>query len=440
MRVFLCHSSKDKPIAIELARVLVRNQVRPYLDIWEFKGGESLVERISGAIVRESDFLIAIISRNSIHSSWVRQELRYAMTREIEHGSTFVIPILADECPVPDILSGKLYIPYRTGDAEAERKLLVALGLDHALPPGMQYLWYLAQWERSGVLPEDEFFRVFDQQLGVLAEETNSKEFVFRALVRNFSPDKQWFVNLFTEDEFIALADRILGDAKLDEAQRHREKTDRESIVRLAYLAALQWKSWKLGAWLCDTLRAEKRPAVRNASVECLLRLAADFLPARSDADRQESQKLAARVLATVEATHELIKNERYRHSQLEKLLTVVGRLGLESPEIGARLRELAEGPLGHYPLYGLTFWSDPESRGLIVQKLEQAASAEEATWLAKLCSGQITGRFIPEALPLFPSLARPEWTEAAKKRLRAMGEVLEQRTQAQARRGIAPG
>jgi hypothetical protein len=438
MRVFLCHSSKDKPLVYELAKVLVRNQVRPYLDVWEFRGGESLAERIAAAIVTESDYLIAVISRNSINSAWVRQELRYAVAREVEHGKTFVIPVLVEDCPVPDILKGKLYIQYVPGDAEAERKLIVALGLENALPREMQYLGYLAQWERNRVLPEDEFFTIFDQQLGHLADETGSKEFVFRALVRNFSPEKRWYVNLFTEDEFVRLATQVFTDRGLDDSQRHRDKTDRESIVRLVHLAAMEWRSWRLATWLSDVLRDERRPAVRNAAVESVLRLARDLSPPHTEEDREQARRLALHLISTAEIVPQVVAAERYRRSQLEKLFTAIGIFALESPQVASRVRALVGSEMGLYPLYALTFWSDADSRALLLNALENAGSPEEASWLAKLASGQITGRFVEAALPVLEAMPRPDWTDSMNKRIRAAASVLQMRIDAQQRRGMS--
>jgi len=70
--------------------------------------GDSLLKRVADAI-DGVDFLVAILSRDSVESSWVQHELEIAMTQEISSRRVFVLPIVIDDCVIPKYLTSKLY-------------------------------------------------------------------------------------------------------------------------------------------------------------------------------------------------------------------------------------------------------------------------------------------------------------------------------------------
>jgi hypothetical protein len=104
--VFLSHSSTDKFFARKLAEKLKSHGVQVWMDEAEPRVRDSLADRISGAI-KESDFVAAVLSQNSVRSNWVRQELRAAMDREVQGRRVDVVPIVIEKCQVPDYLADK---------------------------------------------------------------------------------------------------------------------------------------------------------------------------------------------------------------------------------------------------------------------------------------------------------------------------------------------
>ncbi|GAG43638.1 unnamed protein product, partial [marine sediment metagenome] len=76
------------------------------------------------------DYVIAVISKSSIQSEWVKRELDVAMNIEIEQKEVFVLPILIDDVDLPGFLKGKLFADFRNNefyDKELE-KVLQKLG------------------------------------------------------------------------------------------------------------------------------------------------------------------------------------------------------------------------------------------------------------------------------------------------------------------------
>ena len=109
--VFLSHSSKDKRFVRNLAAKLEQARIRVWLDEAELKIGQSLIERLREAI-DSVDFLIVVLSKSSITSSWVQKEIEIAMNQEIKNRRIKVLPILKEYVELPGFLEGKLYIDF----------------------------------------------------------------------------------------------------------------------------------------------------------------------------------------------------------------------------------------------------------------------------------------------------------------------------------------
>src|SRR5262245_31295605 len=110
--VFLIHSSSDKPFVRRLSHRLRNADITTWLDEVELKIGDSLLLKLSEAI-GSVDFVAAVLSKNSIASSWVEKELQIAMTRELHAKRVVVLPILIDDVVIPNYLSDKVYADFR---------------------------------------------------------------------------------------------------------------------------------------------------------------------------------------------------------------------------------------------------------------------------------------------------------------------------------------
>lgn len=128
--VFLSHNSKDKPWVRKLADRLTADGVVVWIDEAELNIGDSLIEKIAAGI-QNMRFVAAIISSNSVGSSWVQKELNLAMTKEIKGKTVTVLPLMIESCVLPNSLIDKLYADF-TQPENYEReysKLLRAIGI-----------------------------------------------------------------------------------------------------------------------------------------------------------------------------------------------------------------------------------------------------------------------------------------------------------------------
>ena len=129
--VFLSHSSLDKEIVRRIATRLGECGVDVWLDERELTPGDTILEHVSDSI-QYVDFVAVILSRSALASPWVKKELSMAMTREIQEQRKTVLPILIEECEIPDFLADKLYANFtdlRKFD-EAMIQLLSSLNAD----------------------------------------------------------------------------------------------------------------------------------------------------------------------------------------------------------------------------------------------------------------------------------------------------------------------
>ncbi len=108
LRVFLCHSSQDKPIVRELYRRLnAEGWIDPWLDEEKLLPGQDWRQEIP-QVVHNSDVVVVCLSKNSINKSgFVQKEIKLALdvADEKPDGAIFVIPARLEECEVPSRLS-----------------------------------------------------------------------------------------------------------------------------------------------------------------------------------------------------------------------------------------------------------------------------------------------------------------------------------------------
>ena len=96
-KVFISHASEDKERFVKKFALKLRNKgVDAWLDRWEIKPGDSLVDKIFEEGIGECSAFIIILSKNSVNKKWVKEELSCAVVSRIEK-STKIIPVKIDD-------------------------------------------------------------------------------------------------------------------------------------------------------------------------------------------------------------------------------------------------------------------------------------------------------------------------------------------------------
>jgi len=110
--VFLSHNHADKSIARRIANDLRAARVTVWIDEGEMKPGDSLMGEI-GSAIDASDFLIVLLSDNSVRSEWVRREVAVKLTQEFADRSVRVLPLVVGNCEIPPFLRDKICADFR---------------------------------------------------------------------------------------------------------------------------------------------------------------------------------------------------------------------------------------------------------------------------------------------------------------------------------------
>lgn len=127
-RVFISYSKADKEIARRIANDLHNQGVNVWFDQYAFQVGDSIVQAIQRAIYA-SDYLIVLLSPNSVGSRWVKRELNIALANELATRDVTLLPVLIEDCQIPPMLASRRYLDFRSNFEEGLTKLVEQIGL-----------------------------------------------------------------------------------------------------------------------------------------------------------------------------------------------------------------------------------------------------------------------------------------------------------------------
>lgn len=93
--IFLSHSSRDRKFADRLAETLRRHGIPVWYSRTNIIGGQKWHDEI-GAALKRCDWLVVVLSPNSVNSVWVKRELLYALQQA--HFQDKIVPIILAPC------------------------------------------------------------------------------------------------------------------------------------------------------------------------------------------------------------------------------------------------------------------------------------------------------------------------------------------------------
>jgi hypothetical protein len=106
LRVFLCHASEDKPAVREMYMWLASSGFRPWLDEYDLIPGQEWEREIPRAVAKSDCVLVFMSHHSTTKRGYIQKEIRLALEAadQMPEGSIFIIPILLEECTVPESL------------------------------------------------------------------------------------------------------------------------------------------------------------------------------------------------------------------------------------------------------------------------------------------------------------------------------------------------
>lgn len=142
---FISYAHEDQEFVLALVERLEAQGLDVRYDAVVLRIGDSLIRAISAEIA-EGDFLIAVVSPDSLTSEWCQHEVSLAKTQGIDQRRVKVLPIKYREAAMPPMLEGDYY-----GDADRFDVETLARQLAKAMTAHMQGRGAEAAQEAAGV-------------------------------------------------------------------------------------------------------------------------------------------------------------------------------------------------------------------------------------------------------------------------------------------------
>ena len=121
--VFLSHNAKDKPRVRRLAEQLKQAGLRVWFDDWNVGLGDIIALKVDEGL-QQSRVLLLCISPNALASGWVALERSTAIHRDPANEGRRFIPLLLEDCELPDTLRRYKYVDLREEAETAFAELL----------------------------------------------------------------------------------------------------------------------------------------------------------------------------------------------------------------------------------------------------------------------------------------------------------------------------
>lgn len=123
--VFISHRSSDLAEAESLANEIRNAGHRVWLDVWEIRPGDSIVERIQAGLEGASYLIVCFSS--SADSPWMSREWMSALARQLNGHSVKVLPVLLAGGSPPALLADIKYADLVKNRAQGIAELLSAI-------------------------------------------------------------------------------------------------------------------------------------------------------------------------------------------------------------------------------------------------------------------------------------------------------------------------
>jgi hypothetical protein len=127
-RIFISHSSSDKPFAKRLGSDLISAGHDVFLDEWVIAAGACIPTAIATGL-DQCDVLVLVLSSRAVNSRWVNEEWKTAYWEQVSGGKKRVVPLLLESCEIPLLLRKVRYADFRTDYDRALADLVDSLTL-----------------------------------------------------------------------------------------------------------------------------------------------------------------------------------------------------------------------------------------------------------------------------------------------------------------------
>jgi hypothetical protein len=122
-QIFISYAHQDSNFVDKLVSSLEKySKMEITYDKKILTPGDSLFDIFTA--IEQCDFFLVVISKNSIQSKWVKQELSTAFIRRIQVGNITIIPLITDDAKIPPAISDTIYVDFRENFNEGLKELI----------------------------------------------------------------------------------------------------------------------------------------------------------------------------------------------------------------------------------------------------------------------------------------------------------------------------
>jgi hypothetical protein len=237
--VFISYAHADGPFVDRLLRDLAEAGIASTYDKLALDIGDSIVEKVA-SIISQSIYVIAVVSRASVASTWVQRELAWAVAGELGGKQVRVLPALIDDCELPPVLGDKRFADFRNGYFPALRELVDAIRRTSENDPveASSYERYLQTCERLEAAVDmrdrDAVYRVLDDAPRLVASLlANPRDIATAVPASDSMPPSPTFVCWTAATEYVCqfLTLGPLANGAVDEGQ---VRSEAEALARYA--------------------------------------------------------------------------------------------------------------------------------------------------------------------------------------------------------------
>jgi hypothetical protein len=166
--IFISHSWADKEFVKHLASELRAQGLSVWIDHTHIKVGQRISRRIMEGIA-ESDYFLIVISKTSVESNWVKEEIDSAYFEAVSNRDDTILPVLLDSTPLPKELANLKYADFRDRFEDGFKELMRVFDVEE------DYIDFLSRAEREKIiiklLPTTDKWGEMPSQIAAVVED-----------------------------------------------------------------------------------------------------------------------------------------------------------------------------------------------------------------------------------------------------------------------------
>jgi hypothetical protein len=205
-QVFLSHSTLDKKIVYRLATDLRKLGIQVWLANEQVQVGDNISDKIADAL-SVSQWVILILSENSIQSHFTNRELVLAFDEEKKRNRPFILPAVIGYIELPELLKDKQYADFRENYVGGLVKLIERI--------------------KPSALDQEIFWKQF-------VEPENQEKIRLEEERRRLEAERWYEKVLYNELFLLADEDQELADSLIEYESRQFPQESRKILIRRA--------------------------------------------------------------------------------------------------------------------------------------------------------------------------------------------------------------